>query len=275
MAKIPRAQGSVVIEYGLACTLGLLKKTGKIDKFGFNSTITTASDPEDIWEGGGIYTYDPFGTAPIVSLASSSGSDTVDVEVTGLDIDGVEVKQTITLQGTTRVALTTALWRVYRMENDGAVDLVGNVFCYTGTGTVPSIGDPEVRAIIVNGNNQTQMALLTIPANKVGFLFKGELGIQYSAGFLGGAEFLRASYKSRRLNKIFKIKKTVSLISDGTSIYSDKRSFPDPVPALTDLKLTADEVSADMGAWASFDLLIVDQDEFSDEFLAGIGQPGI
>jgi hypothetical protein len=258
-------------KFTLAVTMGLVPGHSTQDKFGENPQVDTSTDPEDIWEGGGAYTYDTNGTAPIVSIASSSVSDTEPTMITGLDIDGNEVDQTITLQGTTRVALTTPLWRVYRIQNEGVLDYVGNVFVYTGTGTVPSIGDPEVRAIVVNGNNQTLMSLYTIPKGKVGFLYKGELGMSRSQ--TAGAA--RCAYYSRRYGKVFKIKKRVDITNNGSSIYQDERSFPDVIPSLTDIKLTVEEVTANgIGVFGTFDILIVDEDRFSLNYLTSIGQPG-
>jgi len=259
--------------FELQVTMGMVDGYSTQDKFGSNPAITTASDPEDIWEGGGTYTYDADGTAPIVSLASSS-SDTEPITVTGLDVDGNEVEQTLKLTGTSRVALTTPLWRVYGMQNAGTKDFAGNVFCYTGTGTVPSIGDSEVRAVVINGNNQTLMALYTIPVGKVGFLYRGEVGINWEGGVFSGTEFAKCFYKSRRFGKVFTIKKDISLVSSGNTIFQDRRSFPDVIPAKTDIKLVVEEVSATMGAWGAFDIILVDEDKLSTAYLQAIGQPG-
>lgn len=260
-------------DWSLQVNQGEIDGYSVVDKFGFNPSIETATDPEDVWEGGGVYTYDADNTAPIVSIASNNGADTQDIEITGLDINGVEVKQTITLTGTTRVALTTALWRVYRMENESATSLTGTVFCYTGTGTVPSVGDPEVRAIIDDGNNQTQMALYTIPIGCVGFLYYGELAMEQSSTGFSSNEYANCAYKSRRYGKVFKIKKTIPLNSSGTTIFQDARRFPDVIPALTDIKLSVNEVSATMGVSGSFDILLVEDSKLSSAFLTSIGQP--
>jgi len=256
--------------FELAVSMGQMPGYSAIDKFGENPDIDTATGPEDVWEVGGEYIYDADETAPIVSLASDNIADTEPISIVGLDIDGNEVTQEITLVGTTRQALTTPLWRVYRMSNEGTSNLVGIVFCYTGTGAAPSIGDANVRAAINNGNNQTLMALYTIPKGKVGFLYRGELGISRSQS-TGSAE---ASYYSRRYGKIFKVKKRVDITNSGSSIFQDKRSFPDVIPALTDVKLTVEAVSANnCGVFGTFDILLVDEDKFSQNYLTAIGQP--
>ena len=258
--------------FELAVSMGKFPGFSILDKFG-ETPLVEVGTPADIWEGQRIYTYDANGTAPIISI-SSSGADIQPIKITGLDIDGNEVTQTITLAGTVRQALTTPLWRVYRMENEGVLDLVGTVYCYIGTTPPTAVTGATVRALIDNGNNQTLMAIYTIPKGKVGFLFRGEVGVLLDANPANQQDFMRGYYQSRRFEKVFKVKKVLSTMTAGDSNYKDKRSFPDPVPALTDIKLTITAVGADMGAWGTLDFLIVDEDKFSDEYLAKIGQPG-
>lgn len=261
-----------IMTFELGVNMGLYDGYSVIDKFGINHNVQSSTDPEDIWEYGGTYIYDADGTAPIVSLVSDDPDDTQTIIIIGLDINGDEVEQSIVLTGTTRKALITPLWRVYRMTNDSNVGIVGMVFCYVGTGNTP--GANSVRAIIDNGHNQTLMALYTIPKGKVGFLYRGELGMQLTSGGVSSQEFAHCHYESRRLGKVFTVKKSITLLSNGASIYVDERSFPDILPSFTDIKLRAIEVSTDMGMFGTFDILIADESKFSDEYLQAIGQPG-
>lgn len=264
-------ENNISLSFESSVSMGMQPGYSSIDKFGENPDVSTGTSPEDIWEGGGTYNYDADDTAPIVSLASNDAADTQDIIIIGLDASGNEVEQTIKLNGTTRVALTTALGRVYRMQNDSSTDLAGTVFCYTGTGAVPTLGDANIRAIIDNGNNKTLMALYTIPSGKVGFLYRGEIGV--SRAITSGEA--RVAYYSRRYQKSFLIKKRVNLSNAGSSLYQDPRSFPDVIPARTDIKLTCESVSANnMGLWGTFDVLLVDETLFSSSYLAAIGQPG-
>ena len=279
MTHIDNLPGDLIevstLPLGMQVNMGKKAGYSVIDKFGVNPEITVGTDPEDVWEGGGLYSYDTFGTAPIVSIASNNAGDTQEISIDGLDINGAFVNQKITLQGTTRTALTTALWRVFRLENeaDAGGDISGTVFCYTGTGAVPSLLDSEVRAVILNGNNQTQMALYTIPKGKVGYLFRGEIGIEYSGSVGAGTNFAKVQYQSRRVGKVFKTKKTINVISAANSNYGDVRSFPDAIPALTDIKVKCLQVSETMGVWATLDMMLIDETELDRDFLDAIGQP--
>lgn len=262
------AGGGGEIPFNLQVNQGKYPTYSIVDKFGENPQVDKATTPEDIWEYGGLYPYDSNGTAPIVSLVSSSVLDTIEIEVQGLDIDGYEVKQTITLTGTTRAALTTPLWRVYRMANVDSVDIVGSVYCYTETGNTPS--ESSIRALIDSGNNQTLMALYTVPRGKVGFLYRGEVGVSRRRNS-GAAQ---CSYYSRRFGKVFRVKKRLAVVNSGTSTYQDTRSFPDIISGLTDIKLTVEDVSDDdMGVFGTFDILLIDETDFSTAYLQAIGQP--
>ena len=43
-------------------------------KLGYNSAITTSTDPEDVWTKGGLYTF-PLTTTPVNYIVSSAAAD--------------------------------------------------------------------------------------------------------------------------------------------------------------------------------------------------------
>jgi len=257
-------------QFELEVSRGNVIKATSIDKFGVNRDIQTNTDPEDIWEYGGIYnfsdviTVDPFlGDADIDRISSGSVNDTMEVIVFGLDENGLEVVQFITLQGQAPVSLTTPLWRVYRIVNNGTGNMQGEtdenvdgtVYVYDDQATVlngvPS-PDSSVKAVMTS-SNQTLMAIYTVPANKTGYLKKGIVGID-RAQSTGVAVF---QYRSRRVGKVFNVSFEGSVSAGGSSYFKDERSFPDRIPPLTDIVIRISEVSSnDMGAFAAFDILL-------------------
>jgi len=52
----------------------------------------------------------------------------------------------------------------------------------------------------------------------------------------------------------------------------EDRTFPDIIPALTDIKITVEEVSATMGVTGTFDILLIDERFLQPTLLAAIGQ---
>ena len=276
--------------FELAVSMGKVPGYSLMDKFGRNPLITTSTDPEDIWEGGGLYNWST--TSDIDTLSSSSTGDTTQlIKITGIysenaaNGNGDDVGWAM-LNGQNKVliyeeeALVTPVtfWRVDILENeaDAGGDLAGILYCYVDTAI--SVGVPtdatKIRAIINNGNNQTLMAIYTTRPKTVSFLYKGELGVNLSGGPFTNTNYHNGCYQSRRQGKVFKIKKFVSNITTGNNNYSDVRSFPDLIPAMTDIKLCSYEVTEDMGVWGAFDLMIIEESKFSENFLKAIGQPG-
>lgn len=257
-------------DFILAVQMGQVPGHKFLDKFGENPDIDTATVPEDIWYQGGLYPFDAWGTAPIISVVSDSPLDNQVIEIPGLDITGAEVTQRVQLNGTTRVALTTPLWRFNRAYNVSprSNPINGNVYFYTGTGNVPLAA--EIRGSIVDGNNQTLIAIYTIPKGKVGFLYRGEVGC--SRDVVSGS--VRAAYYSARRDGVFRIQKRVDIMSTGSSVYQDKRPGYDIIPALTDIALRVEHVSNnDTGVFGSLDILLVDETLFPESYLQAIRQP--
>ena len=137
-----------------------------INKFGRNSNVASGAT-EEIWDGSAVYTWPS--TASITHIRSAVDSATTQgmiIEIQGLDTNYNKVIQNTTLDGadsTTEVALTTALRRAFRMEFlDGSAADQDIQVGPTGFATQ--------QAIITAGNNQTLMAIYTIPANYTGFM---------------------------------------------------------------------------------------------------------
>ena len=117
------------------------------------------------------------------------------------------------------------------------------------------------------------MAVYTIPKGKVGFLVRGEVGLEFESNTPPSSEFVQAYYKSRRYGRDFSIGKLFSImVAQGT--YVDDRSVPDPIPSLTDIKIGVKSISANMGVWGAFDILLFDETMFPVNFLKSITQPG-
>lgn len=272
--------------FGLFVSLGGIPGAIIVDKFGENPDVT---ESEDVWEEGGIYNFTADGGTTYY-ISSSNAADTQTIEFQVLTDEGngnwnLEVFEQ-DLLGTTKTALLPPsgdpIVRIFRMQNqaDTGGDLVGKLYVYEDdTTTTPGIPDSagtvgsKVRAVMVNGNNQTLMAIYTIPTGYVGFLFEGELGQSFSAG-PNATDYAKADYRSRRYGKVFKVKKRVILITTGASIYRNPRYFPDPIPAKTDIKLFVEEVSDSMGVWGTFCILLIPEDSWyiTSGFLDAIGQ---
>lgn len=257
------------VENGLAIAKGDVIGTTFIHKFGLAPDFDTADAEVTIWDGandvlfGGsppmVYTYSS--TADIGTISSSSNSDTVDIEVQGLDSSYNLVTQTVTLTGQTDASLGTNLLRVFRMINRGASSLVGVVYLRTN-GSGQSSGVPStantVRAIIDDGNNQTLMALYTVPAGKTAYMR------DWYAATAGGSK--ASSYvirlKARPLGQVFQLKHISSLQDSGSTNIQYKYEEPQVFAAKTDIEMSATSIATpaveEIALAAGFDIVLVD-----------------
>lgn len=238
------------VEIGVQTPFTLRVSKGEIaghtvmSKFGQNSALSGSY--EDVWDGGGTYTYPADATADIVELVSTDNNDTEDIEIQGLSADGTLTLQTETLTGTTPVTITTPLWRVFRLKNVGTNDLVGDV-------TVENLGNTVEYAKIQIGNNQTLMALYTIPLGKTGYMVLGTnsiIGTNRAYSVSGRMEM-------RPYGGVFQLKKTFGLSSDGTSYMTMPWPLPGKIPAKTDIKVSAVS-SATGGINTTFEIILID-----------------
>ena len=156
-------------DFALQLARGQINNHTHINKFGRNPTVASGAT-EEIWDGSYAY---PFpSTAAITHIRAAADSATtqgVTVEVQGLDANWELVTQNVTTDGdnsTTEVALTTPLIRVFRMKVLNAAAMDQNL--WLGDSDMSGVTDTE--AVIIAGNNQTQMAIYTVPAGYTAFV---------------------------------------------------------------------------------------------------------
>ena len=146
----------------------LLSRISHVNKFGRNPDIAIGVR-EEIWEGSVAYVYPTTATIThIRSAVNSADTRGKTIEIQGLDASWnlvVQTKDTNAANSTTEVELDTPLIRVFRMKVLENVVLDQNIWI-GATGVNANL----TKAIIVAGNNQTLMAIYTIPNGKTGYL---------------------------------------------------------------------------------------------------------
>lgn len=250
-------------DYGLEISKGNVPGTTYVNKFGENPEITTASDPEDVWDGGGIYNWSP--SAETYYISSSDATDTQDIMVFLLTEDGSgdwnEETIIVTLQGQTKVEITQTTdtpIRLYRMINRGTTDIAGIVYVYadsTVTAGVPDVAT-TIRGQIVNGNNQTLMTVYTVPSGKTGYFCQGYVAIGKGGGATAkGASF---SWRARLFGEVFAVKGKIECVNTGSGWWKYKYCVPESVPEKTDIIIRCDQVTATSAVYAGMDIILVD-----------------
>lgn len=248
-------------ENGLAIAKGEVAGTGFVHKFGKAPDFDPGDGFVTIWDGAddsGInqmsYVYST--SAAIDTISSSNAGDAVDVEIQGLADDWTFVSQTVTLNGQSKVTLPTPLRRAFRMKNAGASDIAGNVYCYEDTaitGGVPN-DSTKVRAIIENGNNQTLMAVYTVPEGKTGYI-RSFFAAGANTGFLTtGASEIKLF--ARDFGGVFRLRHDTAI---SASPYQHTYVEPEgPFPEKTDIEMRANTTIGASAISAGFDIVLVD-----------------
>ena len=248
-----------VADFRLLVAEGLIPGHSTVHKYGRGANIDTVDGFVDLWDGAeydnALKTYTFSTTADIDRVSSSDATDTQNIIIEGLDINGDFVSQSKTLTGQTPVALDTSLWRVFRMYNDDSTDFAGQIFCFVNVTTTAGVPDTitNTRAMINDGNNQTLMSIYTIPNGKTGY-------VEHWYGVMSAARTSNCNLRmrARPFGKVFRLKHTSTLESTGSSHIQHNFEYPQKLPAKTDMIMSADTDVNDNAVSAGFELLLVD-----------------
>lgn len=246
-----------ILEFGFySITSGDFQKLDSIDKFGRNSSIDIALAPEDVWTQGNGYTF--LSSATTLYISSSDATDDQEITAGGLGAGFRAITQRKKLNGQNQVALNTDLIRVFRAFNSDSTDLAGNVYIAEQddlTGGVPDTPE-KIKAVIVNGHAQTQMAIYTIPARTTGYMLRWYATINDAAG--AASKQAQVSLKIREFGKVFRDRRDVGISSNGGQV-DEVLTFPLRIPQKSDIKVTVESVGAnDSDVSAGFDIILVD-----------------
>jgi len=256
--------GNIGLLDGLAISKGDVPGITYVHKFGNAPDFDTSDGVVTIWDGADDISVDQMEyvystTADIDSISSSELGDTQELKIQGLNALWELTTQTKTLQGQTKVTLDIPLIRVFRMKNNNSTDNAGHIYCYVDT-TI-SVGVPtdstKIRSVIEPGNNQTLMAIYTIPLGKTGYMrvwYGAIAGASKSSNYI-------VELRAREFGKVFQLKHLSALSDVGTSyiqhVYIDPEKFAAKVDIEMRVSLTAVGVS-EASFSAGFDLVLVD-----------------
>ena len=226
-----------------------------IFKFGFNPDVDDAL--ETIWAEGGLYSY--LSAATILKVSSSSTADAAagtgarTVEIFGLDGNYNEISETVTLNGQTAVNTTNSYLRINRgiVRSAGSGGQNAGVI-YAGTGTVTA-GVPANKYLsIAIGDNQTLMALWTVPAGYTAFLLQTDVTLATTQS----SKYCTAKLVARPDGEVFQVK-DVFVKSQGstTQVYSIPIRFDEK----TDIEWRAigDSAGSDIAISAGMEILYI------------------
>lgn len=239
-----------------AVSFGDVSGYSVINKFGHNPTAGTG---DGIWSGDGAYAFYPTNAQSLSVVSSSAADDTSSngahtVTFYGLDSSWNEANETVTMDGTTPVALTNTYRRMFRgIVNTigGAESNVGNISVTNAAGTVA--------AYIAATDGQTQMAMYTVPAGKSALFLKGYVGLKNDT-FQGESGNFKWQLKlNNGTAGAWQTKGQIGLVNIGSSWWQYEYGAPSGmIPAKTDIRIIQSSATDTMDSVAGYDLLLKD-----------------
>jgi hypothetical protein len=235
---------------------GNIAGVSTVNKFGRATAITTGNVWE-VWDGNSAYSYPTTATiTKLVQATDQVGTDAnATIEIQGLDANWALVTQTADLNGadtTTEVTLGTPLIRVFRMKCLENIVLADDVSCVaTGGGAIYST--------ITAGNNQTLMAIYTVPVNKTAYVTN-----YYATANPGGGApttFNISMWAQDNVNTYKPQLKHIQGVSADADAYGRMQHFFNPYYKFTqktDIIIKGAPTGASVDCSAGFDLFLVD-----------------
>lgn len=225
-----------IIESGVVPDFVRYKKFGRASAAG-NGVWST------IWDGSDNY---PYSSVNLVSptIVSSNSGDTQTIQIEAVDEEYNYVMFEIALTGDTPVPITIPIMQVFRMENMGATDLAGTITLAVST---------TEYAIITNGANnynQTQMAIMVIPAGWYGIVTK-------VGASLAGSGAGEINFRSKKDGEVWKVKRPLDITSQ---ISPEEVDFFFCEKTILDVRVKPTTGSTAVSAW--FDIILIKKEKF-------------
>lgn len=212
-------------------------------KFGYNALINDTE--ETIWEGGGIYSYPSSALAMTVTSASGATDNGVKITIQGLDADYNEQSVEVTLAGSGTATTTETFIRVFRAFVSGSTAPVGAITIANGGTTYAYI----------NGDNQTLMALWTVPAGYTAYLVQTDVTVMTEAN----NKFGKVRVITREPGGVFRTQDNFSANNiDIVRSYA----YPLPIPEKTDIEFRgiASSSNALLQVSATFEIIYIENE---------------
>ena len=247
-------------EFKLRVAQGLVPGTAIFEKYGKNPDVTTGAAPEDVWNGGGLYTGFPTGAAETMEIFSSSGDDTLlgagarTVLIKHLlDADGaVSPDVVVELDGMTPVALDAIPY--FRGGSRMKVLTAGVDGENAGTLTLRhTTTTANIFAVLPIGRNQTAIGAFTVPLGKTLFMDRATMSMARDAAAAASAD---TTFRARPLGGVFNAIFSAEITTSQSWQFENNGWIE--FAALTDIKMRVESVTATVAVAGEFSGLLVD-----------------
>ena len=224
---------------------GFIEGHFAVQKFGY--AVSVSSSEVEVWNGGASYIY-PTSAGPVTMAATSGTNTSSNIFIQGLDADYNLQQETMTLNATTTVTSANEYIRIFRAFVTNDADANERVDLYLGGNR---------NATLEPGENQTLMALYTVPAGYTGYLNQ----INLSTGTETANRFVRFRVKQREVGGVFVTKAKYTL----SDMYAEEvYPYPLVISEKSDIKITAQSSSAVNEVASLFSILLIKNDTNDD-----------
>lgn len=226
--------------FELQVSRGQITGHNRLLKFGYNALIQDVE--ETIWEQGGIYVY-PTSALTMTATSSLGATDSaVALTASGLGADYNEISENLVLSGSGTATTTQQFLRINRVFVTGSKALTG-IVSFTNNGTTYAS---------VNSDNQTLMALWTVPAGHTAYVVQTDVTVLTEAN----NKFGTIRLVTRLPGSVFR---TQDMFAAQNSDVTRTYSLPLPIPEKTDIEFRAiaSSANANLHISATFELVYI------------------
>lgn len=211
-----------------------------IHRFGYNPDVDSGTLPEDVWDGGGVYSFPT--QLQLIQAVSDSANDAPagtgmrTLIVIGLNEDWIATSDVIQLQGTTPVNGTVMFLRVLRMFGSSFGSTGENQGTVAVTGTV----DTSLTFAQINPTNgQTMQAITTVPDERDVCLYHWTATLARTgtpSGAMAVVE-LMFRYNADEADSGWRVQQIMGLAATGSSGLTVKWEPCLNIPSRTDIRV--------------------------------------
>jgi len=231
-------------------------------KFGHDPDVDAADGYQDLVVGG---TYAGFTAVAAQTLDvisdndedNGAGTDTgaLTIVVEGLDVNYLEVSETIILNGLTNV---TPSANSYIRVNRAYVATAGSTGSNVGTITIDQTASNIDMAVIEPTYGQTMQACYTVPANKTAYLTQWATSSNAAIG--ASLTHVDARVNTREFGTgAWRVREQYAMLSHGTTSQTHEYVIPIAlVSAKADIKLTGQTTTNNTTIEGQFGILLID-----------------
>lgn len=185
--------------------VSLIGKGKSLLKFGRNEAVTNVATGSTIMTLPAGQESETYATSnSIDKVSSSNNSDTVELVIEGHTLSGSDltfVTQSVTLTGQSKATLSTPLYRMTRMYNNGSTNLLGTIYGYEDTAItagVPTDGT-KVHCMIRATTNQSEKASTSLSSTDYWLISSVTVSVLEKV-----AAFAQAELEIRLFGKVFR-----------------------------------------------------------------------